>query len=111
LRSDIIKDVKKDFSTYKKEIIEDIEQNILARYLPDSMLIERGLKNDVQVEATAKLLKDGKEFDKILPNREELLVEKSDTINKNADAINKNGGQNYEITSTLKPAPSLQSRW
>jgi len=33
LRSDIVADVKKDFKTYKSEIIEDLEQNILARYV------------------------------------------------------------------------------
>jgi len=66
LRSDIIKDVKKDFSTYKADIIQDIEQNILARYLPDSMLLERGLRSDVQVTKTVEMLKDGT-FDKILP--------------------------------------------
>merc|ERR1712194_554680 len=66
LRSDIIKDVKRDFSTYKAEIIQDIEQNILARYLPDSMLIKRGLRSDDQVAKTAEMLKDGT-FDKILP--------------------------------------------
>ena len=31
LRSDIVADVKKDFKTYKTEITEDLEQNILAR--------------------------------------------------------------------------------
>ena len=30
------------------------------------MLIERGLKSDVQVSETAKMLKDGREFDKLL---------------------------------------------
>lgn len=66
LRANIVKDVKKDFTTYKAEIIEDIEQNILARYLPDSMLIERGLQSDIQVIETAKMLKDGREFNKVL---------------------------------------------
>jgi len=102
LRSDIIKDVKKDFITSKTEIIEDIEQTILARYLPNSMLIERGLKSDVQVAETAKMLKDGREFDKILP-RDGLLKEKSDAL--------KNAGQSYETASTLKPVPTLQSTW
>lgn len=34
LRSDIVADVKKEFNTYKNEIIEDLEQSILARYRP-----------------------------------------------------------------------------
>merc|ERR1719491_1035942 len=96
LRSDIIKDVKKDFSTYKTEIIEDMEQNILARYLPDSMLIERGLKSDVQATETARFLKDGKEFDKILPRS---FQEKSGALSGEF----KNAGKNYETTSILKP--------
>lgn len=102
LRADIIKDIKKDFSVYKvsstlltpiffapkrsslylmkciynnfqAEITEDLEQTILARYLPDSMLIERGLKSDVQVSETAKMLKDGREFDKLLARNNVLL--------------------------------------
>lgn len=101
LRADIIKDVKKDFSTYKEEIIEDLEQNILARYLPDSMLIERGLKKDIQVAETAKMLKDGKEYDRILA-RDGAEVK---------TGISKTEGQSYETTSTAKPAPLLQSRW
>lgn len=66
LRSDIIADVKKDFKTYKNEIVEDLEQSILARYLPESMLIERSLKSDVQVIETAKMLKNEKQFNTIL---------------------------------------------
>jgi hypothetical protein len=36
------------------------------RYLPESMLIERGLKTDTQVAETAKLLKNTKQFDTVL---------------------------------------------
>jgi carboxyl-terminal processing protease len=97
LRSDIIKDVKKDFSTYKNEIIEDLEQNILARYLPDSMLIERGLRSDEQVAGTALMLKDGKMFDKV-------LARDSPPEGKVVS------GQSYETSSTKKPSSNLQSR-
>ncbi|KAL7544076.1 hypothetical protein ACHAXR_013507 [Thalassiosira sp. AJA248-18] len=103
LRADIIKDVKKDFSTYKSEITEDLEQNILTRYLPDSMLIERGLRSDLQVAETAKMLKDGREFDKLLSRDDRSLKEKGGAL--------KNEGQSYETTSTTKPVPTLQSRW
>jgi fatty acid-binding protein DegV len=34
------------------------------------MLIERGLKSDVQVAETAKMLKNGREFDTILARNE-----------------------------------------
>ena len=80
LRANIIKDVKKDFTTYKAEIIEDIEQNILARYLPDSMLIERGLRSDVQVIETAKMLKDGREFNKVLARDNSIEKPSNDII-------------------------------
>lgn len=91
LRSDIIKDVKKDFITYKAEITQDIEQNILARYLPDSMLIKRGLRSDVQVAKTVKMLKDGT-FDKILPRN-------ADGSLQDARGALKTEGQNHDTTS------------
>jgi hypothetical protein len=97
LRSDIIKDVKKDFSTYKSEITEDLEQNILARYLPDSMLIERGLRSDEQVAGTAQMLKDGRVFDKVLARDNPLEG-------------NVVSGQSYETSSTKKLSSNLQSR-
>ena len=100
LKNDIIKETLKDFTTYKKEIKEDVEQNILARYLPDSMLIERGMKRDPQVIATAKMLKDDKVFSKLLARD---LVEAESTI-KTPDV-------GYETTSTTKHVPTLQSRW
>ena len=97
----MIADTKKDFTTYKSEIKEDLEQNILARYLPDSMLIERGLKQDKQVVETAKFLKDGKEFSKILARESNTSIEKKAKI-----------GQGVETASTsLKPAPTLASSW
>lgn len=77
LRADIIKEVKQDFGKYKQEIKLDIEQTILARYLPDSMIIERGLKSDVQVEETVKMLKDANKFDRLLAgDGKELGVDK-----------------------------------
>jgi len=100
LKSDVIADTKKDFTTYKSEIKEDLEQNILARYLPDSMLIERGLKQDKQVVETAKFLKDGREFDKILARDSSKSVQKKTKI-----------GQGGETASALKPAPTLASSW
>lgn len=67
LQASIVREVQRDFERYKTDIKEDIGQAILSRYLPESMLIERGLSTDVQVNAAAKLLRstDGK-FDKIL---------------------------------------------
>jgi hypothetical protein len=39
------------------------------------MLIERGLRSDVQVIETAKMLKDGREFNKVLA-RDNPIIEK-----------------------------------
>ena len=103
LRADIIKDVKKDFKTYKTEIIEDLEQNILARYLPDSMLIERGLQSDIQVLETAKMLKDGNEFDSLLA-RDQKSVEKGLLSNAVGDS-------SIETASSVTPEPKLKTRW
>ena len=103
LRADIIKDVKRDFKTYKSEITEDLEQSILARYLPDSMLIEHGLQTDTQVLETAKMLKDGNEFDKLLA-RDNESVEKGLLSNVVGDS-------SIETASTATPEPTLQSRW
>ena len=101
LRADIIRDVKKDFTTYKSEIIEDLEQNILARYLPDSLLIERGLKKDVQVSETAKMLNDGQEFDKILARGASLGEKKGELKARAGD----------ETPSSGMPALTLQTQW
>jgi carboxyl-terminal processing protease len=104
LRADIIKDVKKDFKNYKTEIIEDLEQNILARYLPDSMLIERGLESDKQVQETAKMLKDGKEFDRLLA-RDNKSVEKGLLSSVVGDS------SSIETAPAVTPEPKLQTRW
>lgn len=66
LKEKIVQEVTKDFDHYKNDIKEDISQSILARYLPESMLIERGVKSDVQVKAAVKLLKNGRGFDRLL---------------------------------------------
>jgi carboxyl-terminal processing protease len=71
LRANLIREVEKDFDKYRNDIKEDISQNILARYLPESMLIERGVRNDPQVQATVKLLKSqSSKFEKILARGE-----------------------------------------
>ena len=66
LQTSIIKDIQRDFDRYASDIKEDISQSILARYLPESMLIERGLKSDKQVQAAVKLVSNGKQFDSLL---------------------------------------------
>eukprot|EP00534_Pseudo-nitzschia_fraudulenta_P009084 CAMPEP_0201151196 /NCGR_PEP_ID=MMETSP0851-20130426/12170_1 /ASSEMBLY_ACC=CAM_ASM_000631 /TAXON_ID=183588 /ORGANISM="Pseudo-nitzschia fraudulenta, Strain WWA7" /LENGTH=884 /DNA_ID=CAMNT_0047428001 /DNA_START=26 /DNA_END=2680 /DNA_ORIENTATION=+ len=66
LKTQIVKEVKKDFEKYKKDIKEDIATSILSRYIPESMIMERSLKTDRQVEAAIKLLGNDQSFSKIL---------------------------------------------
>lgn len=66
LKQSIVREVMKDFDKYKSDIKEDIAQNILARYLPESMLIERGVRTDVQVQEAVKLLSNDRKFDTLL---------------------------------------------
>ena len=66
LRASLLKDIERDFDKYKKEIKEDIGQNILARYLPESMLLEIGVKRDAQVQAAVQLMRDEKSFNTLL---------------------------------------------
>jgi carboxyl-terminal processing protease len=66
LRSAIVREVQHDFEKYSADIKEDIAQGILARYLPESMLIERSIKNDVQVQAALKLVRNSRQFSAML---------------------------------------------
>ena len=61
-----MKEIKRDFEKYKKDIKEDIATSILSRYIPESMIMERGLKTDTQVQAAIKLLGNDQSFSKIL---------------------------------------------
>lgn len=66
LQSSIIKDIQRDFDRFASDIKEDISQSILARYLPESMLVERGIKSDRQVQAAVKLVSNKKQFENLL---------------------------------------------
>merc|ERR1712032_709266 len=66
LKETIIREVLKDFDKYRADIKEDISQTILARYLPESMLLERSIKNDKQVDAAINLILNEKKFDSLL---------------------------------------------
>ena len=66
LQARIIREIQNDFNKYRKDIKEDISASILARYLPESMLIERGIKTDVQVNAAVKLLRNDNQYNKLL---------------------------------------------
>lgn len=82
LTSHIVKDIKSDFEKYKKDIKEDVATSILARYLPESLIMERGLKTDHQVQEAVKLLSNKKSFEKILAkgsSDERLQAKSTDT--------------------------------
>lgn len=66
LQARIVQEVKNDFEKYRSDIKDDISLSILSRYLPESMLIERSVKTDTQVQAAAKLLASGSKFDRLL---------------------------------------------
>jgi len=66
LQASILNEMKNDFVKYRSDIKEDLEQSILARYLPESMLIERAIKSDKQVKAAADLLADKSRYDTVL---------------------------------------------
>merc|ERR1711935_194716 len=97
LKVQTVKEIKKDFEKYKKDIKEDIATSILSRYIPESMIMERGLKNDVQVQAAIKLLGNDQSFSKILAkgsNTEQALSKgntiKDNTMNLSLEEQNKN---------------------
>jgi carboxyl-terminal processing protease len=66
LQASILREMKSDFGKYRKDIKEDLEQAILARYLPESMLIEKAITHDVQVDAARKLMNNNPKFDTLL---------------------------------------------
>lgn len=90
LRASIKAEIRKDFDKYKSEIKEDIGTGILSRYLPESMLIERSIKTDVQVEAAADLVRNDNKFNSLLA-REEMSNTK---LSSNQVANNSESGNN-----------------
>lgn len=66
LQASIVREVQKDFDKYRSDIKEDLQQSILARYLPESMLIQKAIQSDAQVKAAMKLVSNGRKFDSLL---------------------------------------------
>ena len=66
LQASIVRDLMNDFDKYRTDIKEDLATGILARYLPESMLIERSIRTDAQVQAALKLVKNDNQFAKLL---------------------------------------------
>jgi carboxyl-terminal processing protease len=66
LKANIVREIQRDFEKYKEDIKEDIATSILSRYVPESMILERGLRTDKQALAATKLLKSDTSFEKLL---------------------------------------------
>jgi len=66
LQARIVRDMEDDFIKYRGDLMEDLSQSILARYLPESMLLERGVERDVQVKAAIQLLRHPTQYNQLL---------------------------------------------
>jgi carboxyl-terminal processing protease len=83
LQASIVRDLMKDFDKYRVDIKEDLATGILARYLPESMLIERSIRTDTQVQAALKLVRNDNQFAKLLAkgsDTESSRIEGSSTV-------------------------------
>eukprot|EP00557_Chaetoceros_sp_GSL56_P006788 CAMPEP_0176494668 /NCGR_PEP_ID=MMETSP0200_2-20121128/10232_1 /TAXON_ID=947934 /ORGANISM="Chaetoceros sp., Strain GSL56" /LENGTH=804 /DNA_ID=CAMNT_0017892467 /DNA_START=3205 /DNA_END=5616 /DNA_ORIENTATION=+ len=70
LQSNIMQEMSKDFEKYKNDIKEDVATGILARYLPESMLIDRSIQTDKQVLGALQILRNQNQFNKLLARNE-----------------------------------------
>jgi len=93
LRANIMSEMRKDFDKYRKDIKEDIGVGILSRYLPESMLIERSIKSDVQVAAAANLVSNEGKFNALLArentvdaNNNKIALSEDDNFDKDTGA-------------------------
>ncbi|KAL7544003.1 hypothetical protein ACHAXR_013432 [Thalassiosira sp. AJA248-18] len=66
LRGKIVRDLLKDFDYCEDIIRNELEQNIIARQLPDSELIGRGLKSDELVKEAVRILEDTDKYRQLL---------------------------------------------
>jgi carboxyl-terminal processing protease len=101
LQARFVQEVKNDFEKYRSDIKEDISQSILARYVPESMLIERSINSDRQVQAALELIASGN-------NKFERLLAQGSTLEKMDPAATLNmanaadNGKPDKISATLK---------
>lgn len=93
LQASILREVQRDFEKYRADIKEDIAQGILARYLPESMLIERSIQTDVQVQAALKLVRNNRQFNTLLAkgSAEEQQLQSSSSLNSAMAATEEQG--------------------
>ena len=69
IKEEIVKDLLTDFDSSKVTIKRELELNLLTRDVPESVLIERGVKSDVLVTEAVKILLDNTSYDTVLNNR------------------------------------------
>ena len=73
-------EMEEQFTRNKDQISEQIEEAILARYVPESILRRKSLDNDPQVKVAIEAVKNRQEYNKILqgpPNLAEVLWRES----------------------------------
>ena len=97
LRTSIMSDMKKDFDKYKKDIKEDISNGILSRYLPESMLLERSIKTDLQVTAAAKLVRDDTKFNSLLARENASTATKYQVANSDESNFDNDSGAKLSL--------------
>eukprot|EP00518_Triparma_eleuthera_P000507 CAMPEP_0182457754 /NCGR_PEP_ID=MMETSP1319-20130603/3249_1 /TAXON_ID=172717 /ORGANISM="Bolidomonas pacifica, Strain RCC208" /LENGTH=686 /DNA_ID=CAMNT_0024656287 /DNA_START=265 /DNA_END=2325 /DNA_ORIENTATION=+ len=101
LKKSIRSEMSNDFNKFDKDIREDIANSILARYLPESMILERSLKTDAQVNAAIKLLKTPDKFDTLLARK-----------GKGSGDMNKYAGLNQKRAGTDDDdLPAINLNW
>jgi hypothetical protein len=66
LQASIMQEMSRDFDKYKNDIKEDVATGILARYLPESMLIDRSVQTDKQVLGALQIIRNQNQFNKLL---------------------------------------------
>ena len=69
IKGEIVKDLLSDFDSSKDTIKRELELNLLTRDVPESVLIERGVKSDALVTEAVKILMDNNSYDTVLNKR------------------------------------------
>ena len=58
-------DKRSNLETFRKEIVEQINQNVVLRYAYAKGVILNSLRDDEEVQEAVKLLRDGAEYERI----------------------------------------------
>jgi hypothetical protein len=85
LQASIMQEMSKDFDKYKNDIKEDVATGILARYLPESMLIDRSIQTDKQVLGALQIIRNQSQFNKLLARNEMTTNQGASNVIANSD--------------------------